>query len=104
SSRSNLSSSAADSGWAASACGTFTRLLFRGADCSAANEVAGSPVTNTTVNGNGVYVSPAIHVTQAGTYRWIANYGGDANNNPTRSEERRVGQELRDRRPSRHLN
>src|SRR5438067_1345641 len=45
--------------------------LYRGADCSAANEVAGSPVTNTTVNGNGVYVSPTIHVTVAGTYRWI---------------------------------
>src|SRR5204862_408643 len=54
------------------ATGTITFHLYRGADCSPANEVAGSPVTNTTVNGNGVYVSPAIHV---------------------RSEERRVGKE-----------
>src|SRR5206468_1652570 len=42
----------------------------------------GSDVTKT-VNGNGTYVSPAIHVGSAGTYHWIANYGGDANNSAT---------------------
>src|SRR5436190_1813748 len=57
---------------------------YRGADCSAANEVAGSPVTNTTVNGNGVYVSPTIHVTVAGSYLWIANYRRDPHSFPTR--------------------
>src|SRR5439155_16684837 len=30
-----------------------------------------------------VYVSPLIHGTLAGTYRWVANYGGDANNSAT---------------------
>jgi uncharacterized repeat protein (TIGR01451 family) len=39
-----------------------------------------------TVNGNGVYVSPAIHVGSAGTYHWIANYGGDTNNNATAND------------------
>src|SRR5205085_779937 len=79
----DLSDSATLSGATSDAGGTITYHLYRGADCSAANEVAGSPVTNTTVNGNGVYVSPTIHVTVAGTYRWIANYGGDANNSAT---------------------
>src|SRR5213075_2694129 len=79
----DLSDSATLSGATSDAGGTITYHLYRGADCSAANEVAGSPVTNTTVNGNGVYVSPTIHVTLAGTYRWIANYGGDANNSAT---------------------
>jgi uncharacterized repeat protein (TIGR01451 family) len=35
------------------------------------------------VNGNGDYVSANFTTTQAGTYRWIANYGGDANNGAT---------------------
>ena len=33
--------------------------------------------------GNGAYTSDAFTPTAAGTYRWIANYGGDANNSPT---------------------
>lgn len=37
-----------------------------------------------TVNGNGTYTStPSFTPTTAGTYRWIANYSGDANNAPT---------------------
>src|SRR5205823_5534465 len=79
----NLSDSATLSGATSDASGTITYHLYRGADCSAANEVAGSPVTNTTVAGNGTYVSPTIHVSLAGTYRWAANYGGDANNSAT---------------------
>jgi fimbrial isopeptide formation D2 family protein len=35
------------------------------------------------VTGNGDYVSGDFTATTAGTYRWIANYGGDANNNAT---------------------
>ena len=33
-----------------------------------------------TVNGNGDYASQPFTPTQAGTYRWIASYGGDGNN------------------------
>src|SRR5262249_23828506 len=80
---SDLSDSATLSGATADATGTITFHLYFGADCSPANEVTGSPVTNTLVNGDGTYGSPAIHVTKAGTYRWVANYGGDANHNPT---------------------
>jgi hypothetical protein len=35
----------------------------------------------TAVSGNGVYTSPQVMAGgQAGTYHWIASYGGDANN------------------------
>ncbi|MEA2828084.1 MAG: hypothetical protein QOG43_2523 [Actinomycetota bacterium] len=46
---------------------------------------AGNPVltTTTTVNGNGYYESSRSTVGIAGTYRWIAVYGGDANNPPS---------------------
>ena len=33
-----------------------------------------------TVNGNGNYTSDSFTPTAVGTYRWIASYGGDANN------------------------
>src|SRR5262249_5879963 len=36
-----------------------------------------------TVNGNGQYVSGSFTTAAAGTYRWIANYSGDANNTAT---------------------
>ena len=36
------------------------------------------------VTGNGAYTSPSFMPTAAGTYHWIANYGGDANNSATR--------------------
>ena len=35
------------------------------------------------VNGNGSYPSGSFAPTLAGTYRWIVNYSGDANNAPT---------------------
>jgi hypothetical protein len=34
------------------------------------------------VSGNGIYTSGSFTPTSAGTYRWIASYSGDANNNP----------------------
>src|SRR5439155_1195931 len=34
-----------------------------------------------TVSGNGSYSSSAVTENVAGTYRWIASYSGDANNN-----------------------
>src|SRR5205085_2674129 len=33
------------------------------------------------VNGNGTYTSAPFTVTAAGTYRWVATYTGDTNNN-----------------------
>ena len=35
------------------------------------------------VNGNGTYSSAPLTSSAIGTYRWIANYGGDLNNVPT---------------------
>jgi Bacterial Ig-like domain (group 3) len=44
---------------------------------------AGTPIftSSTTVDGNGVYDSHSDKPTTAGTYHWIATYGGDDNNN-----------------------
>ena len=35
------------------------------------------------VSGNGIYFSASFTPTLAGTYRWIVNYSGDANNAAT---------------------
>jgi hypothetical protein len=41
-----------------------------------------------TVSGNGSYSTPSGYVpTSAGTYQWVADYSGDANNNPVSSTE-----------------
>src|SRR3989449_1030933 len=60
--------------------GTITFTVFgpNDATCSGTPTSGGSA----TVSGNGTYPSSAVPVTQAGTYRWIASYSGDANNNP----------------------
>ncbi len=73
--------------------GLITFHLYRGATCSAATEVALSPVgidpnnplnpADGQVHGNGNYYSVPIHVTLAGQYRWIANY--DPNGDRTTS-------------------
>src|SRR2546428_4591005 len=47
------------------------------ATCSGTATSAGSA----TVSGNGSYSSSAVTENVAGTYRWIASYSGDANNN-----------------------
>src|SRR3989454_259118 len=47
------------------------------ATCSSTATSAGSA----TVTGNGTYSSSAVTENVAGTYRWIASYSGDANNN-----------------------
>jgi len=39
--------------------------------------------SNVPVSGNGTYQSAFFTPTLPGTYRWIANYGGDVNNSPT---------------------
>src|SRR5437870_2183168 len=47
------------------------------ASCGGSATSAGSA----TVRGNGSYSSSAVTENVAGTYRWIASYSGDANNN-----------------------
>ena len=61
--------------------GTITFRLYGPNDATC----SGAPVSTSTatVNGNGNYVSADFVPTAAGTYRWVANYGGDANNNAT---------------------
>jgi uncharacterized repeat protein (TIGR01451 family) len=81
-----LSDSATLSGATATATGTITFHLFLGSDCSPGKEVAGSPVSFSPVNGNGVYNSPSIVVSAPGTYHWIASYNGDNNNTGTTTE------------------
>ena len=60
--------------------GTITFDLYSGDTCQPGTLVGS--VTKA-VSGNGLYESPPVHVTQAGVYHWIANYGGDANNEAT---------------------
>ena len=61
--------------------GTITFSLFgpNNATCT------GLPIftSTVTVNGNGTYSSLSFTPSAIGTYRWIANYGGDANNAAT---------------------
>jgi hypothetical protein len=60
--------------------GTITFTLYGPSSTqSCATQVA--QVTKS-VTGNGSYLSPSITPTQAGTYWWIAAYGGDTNNQP----------------------
>ena len=44
----------------------------------------GTPIFSSTVpiNGNGTYISDEFTPATAGTYRWVVNYSGDANNHP----------------------
>ncbi len=63
---------------AANPTGTITFKLFADAN-GACGAPIGSPVT-AAVNGNGNYLSPSIHVVSAGSYHWVASYGGDGNN------------------------
>jgi uncharacterized repeat protein (TIGR01451 family) len=67
------------------ATGTITFRLYgpfgsapNSASCSE-NALVGTKVVSVT-NGNGSYVSPAVAVSQAGYYTWVATYSGDANN------------------------
>jgi hypothetical protein len=61
--------------------GTITFTLFgpNNATCT------GAPISTSTlpVAGNGSYASANFIPTTTGTYRWIANYSGDANNTAT---------------------
>lgn len=59
--------------------GTISFALYGPDDATC----AGDPIftDSVSVNGNGDYPSAAFTATAAGTYRWIATYSGDANNN-----------------------
>ncbi len=59
--------------------GTITFNLYGPGDATCQSPIY---TTQQTVTGNGAYVTPAYTTTAAGTYRWIASYSGDANNNP----------------------
>jgi hypothetical protein len=66
--------------------GTITFSLYgpNDATCSGTNLVAGNAAfTVGPVTANGNYVSPNFTPLAVGTYRWIANYSGDANNTAT---------------------
>ena len=65
------------------ATGTITFDLYGpGGNCEPATKIASASST-ATVHGGGMYVSADYTPTQAGTYHWIANYGGDAKNSAT---------------------
>ena len=74
--------SATLSGATANATGSIIFKLY-GPDNATCSGVAIATYTVTGVNGNGVYQSPDFTTDAAGTYRWIANYSGDGNNNAT---------------------
>jgi Bacterial Ig-like domain (group 3) len=57
---------------------TFTVFGPDDANCS----TAGTVVSTETVNGNGNYTSDPFTPGAPGTFRWIASYSGDAQNNP----------------------
>ena len=61
--------------------GTITFNLYAPSDSAC----AGAPVFTSLVpvNGNGSYTSASFTSAAIGTYRWIANYSGDANNAAT---------------------
>lgn len=66
---------------AAAPTGTITFTLFGPNDATC----AGAAIFTSTVpvNGNGTYISTSFTPLAIGTYRWIANYSGDANNAAT---------------------
>jgi hypothetical protein len=61
--------------------GTITFTLFGPNDATCTGAVIFTATVP--VNGNGSYLSGSFTPTAAGTYRWIANYSGDANNAAT---------------------
>jgi hypothetical protein len=66
---------------AAAPTGTITFNLFGPNDATCVGAIAFTSAV--AVNGNGVYSSASFTPVAVGTYRWIANYGGDANNAAT---------------------
>ena len=60
--------------------GTITYTLYGPSPTASCSGDEVQAVTNNSVNGNGSYLSPSITPPEAGTYWWIASYGGDTNN------------------------
>jgi len=82
----SISDTATISGLVNPIAGTITFELYgpNDATCSGTNLVAGNVAfTVGPVNANGAYASGSFTPLAVGTYRWIANYSGDANNTPT---------------------
>jgi hypothetical protein len=63
--------------------GTVTFRLYGPNDANCSGTAAYTNTVN--VNGNGNYGSGDFTPTEVGTYRWTANYSGDANNDPASS-------------------
>ena len=59
--------------------GTITFALYGPGDTTCASPIF---TTSVTVSGTGSDDSPRYTTTAAGTYRWVARYGGDASNTP----------------------
>jgi uncharacterized repeat protein (TIGR01451 family) len=76
----DLTDTATLSGASEDVTGTITFQLFSDANCETK---VGGEVTTPVDHGNGQYSSPTVHVDTAGTYHWIANYGGDDKNGST---------------------
>jgi len=57
--------------------GTLTFRVYGPGDDACATPLR---TTTTAVSGNGIYAAPTLAATAAGTYRWVAEYAGDANN------------------------
>ncbi len=62
--------------------GTITYTLYGPSSTQSCTTQVGQVTANVT-SGNAQYTSPSITPTQAGTYWWITNYGGDSNNTAT---------------------
>jgi hypothetical protein len=62
--------------------GTITYTLYGPSATQSCTTQVGQ-VTANVASGNVEYTSPSITPTEAGTYWWIANYGGDSNNTAT---------------------
>ena len=60
--------------------GTITYTLYGPNDATCA--LPAIFTTTKPVSGNGSYTSASFPPVAVGTYRWIASYGGDSNNNP----------------------
>jgi hypothetical protein len=76
----SISDTATLSGATSNAAGSIRFDVYGPDDATCATSVFNTTVQ---VSGNGSYAStPSYTPTAAGTYRWIASYSGDANNNP----------------------
>ncbi|HEY2665872.1 MAG TPA: hypothetical protein VGK51_03455, partial [Actinomycetota bacterium] len=59
--------------------GAITFNLYGPGDTTCATSIHSQAVT---INGNGTFSADAFTPSSAGTYRWVASYGGDPNNAP----------------------